>query len=365
MREQLDDSELETYARQIVLADIGYEGQLKLRNARVCLIGLGGLGSPTALKLTGMGVGYLRLVDRDIVSRSDLHRQNLYDRDSVGRPKVEAALARLRGLNPDVEIEVFPESFGPRNAAELIEGMDVVIDGLDRPEPRYLLNRACWRLNVPYVFGAAVESYGNASTLVPGRSACLECFMGGLGNEDLPVCGVVGVHPSVLGVISAVQVAEAVRLLTGKEPNLLNRLFYADLKSFEFNVLNLGPSGTCAVCSGEPAGEPQVVEERYFEEGCGREGRRTFFLLPRERFVLDLERLEGLLRNKGFPIVSSGPCGITFEPSVGRRYCLLRGGELNCQVAADAGGDLKKEIFDMYRSLLVDGLDFSPSIMPE
>jgi hypothetical protein len=137
------------------------------------------------------------------------------------------------------------------------------------------------------------------------------------------------------------------------------------LKSFEFNVMNLEPSGTCAVCSGEPAGEPQVVEERYFEEGCGREGRRTFFLLPRERFVLDLERLEGLLRNKGFPIVSSGPCGITFEPSVGRRYCLLRGGELNCQVAADAGGDLKKEIFDMYRSLLVDGLDFSPSIMPE
>jgi len=107
------------------------------------------------------------------------------------------------------------------------------------------------------------------------------------------------------------------------------------------------------------------VEERYFEEGCGREGKRTFFLMPRERFVLDLGRLEGMLRSKGFSIASSGPCGITFEPSGDRRYCLLRGGELNCQIAADAGGDPKREVLEMYRSLLVDGLGFSPSIMPE
>ncbi len=105
MKQELSDAELETYARQIALEDIGYDGQLKLRNAKACIIGLGGLGSLIALKLVGMGIGYLRIVDRDIVSRSDLHRQYLYDVDSVGEPKVEVALRKLSRVNPDVKLD--------------------------------------------------------------------------------------------------------------------------------------------------------------------------------------------------------------------------------------------------------------------
>ncbi|MGD9134167.1 MAG: HesA/MoeB/ThiF family protein, partial [Desulfobacterales bacterium] len=153
MPKELTDKELETYSRQIVLADIGYDGQLKLRNARACLIGVGGLGSPIATQLVGMGIGYLRIVDRDIVSRSDLHRQHLYDADCVGLPKVEVARQKLNKLNPDVMLEAIPESLNSINAEELIDGMDVVIDGLDRPEPRYLVNRICNKLKIPYVFG--------------------------------------------------------------------------------------------------------------------------------------------------------------------------------------------------------------------
>jgi adenylyltransferase/sulfurtransferase len=141
MKNELTDEELETYSRQVVLADIGYDGQLKLRNAKVCLvclIGVGGLGAPVALKLAGMGIGFLRIVDRDIVSRSDLHRQHLYDAQCVGQPKVEVAWRKLSQLNPDVELEPVPESLNSINAEELIAGMDVVIDGLDRPEPRYI-----------------------------------------------------------------------------------------------------------------------------------------------------------------------------------------------------------------------------------
>ena len=207
MPKKLTNKELETYARQIVLADIGYEGQLKLRNAKACLIGVGGLGSPIATQLVGMGIGYLRIVDRDIVSRSDLHRQHLYDADCVGMPKVEIAQQKLGKLNPDVKLDPIPESLNSINAKELIGGMDVIIDGLDRPEPRYLVNRTCNRLKIPYVFGAAIEAFGNVSTLLPGQTFCLECFMPGLKDEDLPVCAVVGVHPSVIGMVSSVQVS--------------------------------------------------------------------------------------------------------------------------------------------------------------
>ncbi|UCF94257.1 MAG: HesA/MoeB/ThiF family protein, partial [Desulfobacterales bacterium] len=167
MKTELTDSELEIYSRQIVLADIGYDGQLKLRNASACLIGVGGLGAPIALKLVGMGIGNLRLVDRDIVSRSDLHRQYLYDADTVGQPKVEAAWHKLSRLNPDVKIDPVPESLNSINAREVIGGVDVVLDGLDRPEPRYLVNRTCNDLRIPYIFGAAIEAFGNVSTLLP------------------------------------------------------------------------------------------------------------------------------------------------------------------------------------------------------
>ena len=223
MQKELTEKELETYSRQIVLADIGYDGQLKLRNARACLIGVGGLGSPIATQLVGMGIGYLRIVDRDIVSRSDLHRQHLYDADCVGLPKVEIAHQKLSKLNPDVKVDPIPESLNSINAEELIGGMDIVIDGLDRPEPRYLVNRICNKFKIPYVFGAAIEAFGNASTLMPGQTFCLECFMPGLKDEDLPVCGVVGVHPSVIGMVSSVQVSEAVRLIIGQKPKLALR----------------------------------------------------------------------------------------------------------------------------------------------
>ncbi len=132
MRKELTDEELETYSRQIVLSDIGYDGQLKLRNARVCLVGVGGLGSPVALKLVGMGIGFLRVIDRDIVSRSDLHRKYLDDIDSIGIPKVEVLFQKLSRLNPDVTLDPVPESLNSINAEELLADMDVIIDGLDR-----------------------------------------------------------------------------------------------------------------------------------------------------------------------------------------------------------------------------------------
>jgi adenylyltransferase/sulfurtransferase len=365
MPKKLTDTELETYSRQIVLADIGYDGQLKLRNSRACLIGVGGLGSPIATQLVGMGIGYLRLVDRDIVSRSDLHRQHLYDADSVGLPKVEVARQKLSRLNPDVKLEVIPESLNSMNASELIEGMDVVIDGLDRPEPRYLVNRVCNELKITYVFGAAIEAFGNVSTLMPGQTFCLECFMPGLKDEDLPVCGVVGVHPSVIGMVSSVQVSEAVRVIIGQPPKLANRLLYIDLREFEFNILEMQSVDSCRVCGTQPDGPPHEITDQFFEETCARDGRRNFVLSPRQRISIDLVKLNELLKKKRFSIQSTGQLGTTFNPSKDIRACFLKSGIMIAQTPPETKEAIKDSVFDVYHAILVDGLGLPSDILPK
>ena len=365
MIKELSDSELETYSRQVVLADIGYDGQIKLRNAKVCIIGIGGLGSPTALKLTGMGVGYLRMVDRDIVSRSDLHRQYLYDAESVGQPKVEVAYRKLRKLNPDVELDPIPESLNSLNADEIIQGMDIIIDGLDRPEPRYLINRICNKYKIPYIFGAAIEAYGNVATILPGQTFCLECFMSGLKDEDLPACGVVGVHPSVLGIISSVQVSEATRVLTGKDPSLLNKLLYFDLRGFEFNILKIHANDACNVCGLDSGTRPRDVEDQFYEETCARDGRRNFILSPRQRIEIDLQELKKVLKQNKYKITATGSFGIGFAPSPELTACILKSGIMNVQSPPKFEGNIKDQIFEIYESLLVKGLGLSTVILPQ
>ncbi len=365
MRKELTDQELDTYSRQIVLADIGYDGQLKLRNSKVCLIGVGGLGSPVALKLVGMGVGYLRFVDRDIVSRSDLHRQHLYDVDAIGRPKVEVAFNKLSRLNPDVTLDPVPESLNSINAEELISGMDIVIDGLDRPEPRYIVNRVCNKLKIPYVFGAAIEAFGNVSTILPGQTFCLECFMPGLKDEDLPVCGLVGVHPAVIGIISSLQVSEAVRVLIGREPKLFNKLLYVDLRELEFNVLDIPSLDACKVCGPNPDGAPMAVADRFFEETCARDGRRNFVTSPVKRIDLNMEQLGAVLKEKGLQIESSGSLGITFKKSEQFKACILKSGIMISQTPPQTESSFKDEVLETYRSILVEGMGLSEDILPE
>ena len=365
MPKKLNNKELETYSRQIVLADIGYDGQLKLRNAKACLIGVGGLGSPIATQLVGMGIGFLRIVDRDIVSRSDLHRQHLYDAHSVGMPKVEIAQQKLSRLNPDVKLDPIPESLNSINAEELIGGMDIVIDGLDRPEPRYLVNRTCQKFKIPYVFGAAIEAFGNASILIPGQTFCLECFMPGLKDGDLPVCGVVGVHPSVIGMVSSIQVSEAVRYIIGQKPKLYNKLLYIDLREFEFNILEMQPVNSCRVCGVQPDGPPEKITDRFFEETCARDGRRNFVLSPNQRINIDLGKLETLLKKKRIVIKSTGRFGTFFNPSKSIQACILKSGIMIAQTPPDTQADIKDTVFDIYRSLLVDGFGFSLDMIPE
>ncbi len=365
MVSELNDSELDTYSRQIVLADIGYDGQLKLRNASVCVVGVGGLGSPVALKLAGMGIGHLRLVDRDIVSRSDLHRQYLYDADHLGRPKVEVAADKLGRLNPDIVLEPVAESLTSHNVSDLFSGVDIVVDGLDRPEPRYLVNRTCQKMKLPYVFGAAVSTYGNVSTFIPGQTLCLECFMAGIKDDDLPSCGVVGVHPAVLGIIASVQVSETVRVLTGKKPALHGKILYVDLGELSFNLLDVPPSQDCSIC-GDMSGQIQFrVEDRFFEETCARDGRRNFIITPRRRIHINLNDLERCLKQKELAVHSVGRMGITFSDEAGLTACILDSGTLVAQTPPELDMAYKEKILFLYRKIVIDGLNLSPDLLME
>jgi len=309
---ELSEEELEYYSRQVVMAEMGYNAQLKLKNSKACLLGVGGLGSPAAMQLAAMGVGHLRIVDRDVVELTNLHRQHLYGVDDVGYPKVEAAAKRLQQLNPYITVEPLVLSVNETNAECIVQGMDVVVDGLDSMVARYAINRACTKLGVPYVFGAAITTTGNLSTIVPGETACLECFYGNLDDKKLPKCGVVGVHPSLVNIIASLEVSEAIRILTGKQPRLANKLLHFDLDEMDFNEISLSNVESCPVCGRHPSGSLMPLKHELVEEICGRKGKKVFVIVPGENLDVNLVGLKSYLARKGFSIKVEGKLGLTF-----------------------------------------------------
>ncbi|UCD45102.1 MAG: HesA/MoeB/ThiF family protein [Candidatus Bathyarchaeota archaeon] len=311
--EFFSEEELVYYSRQIVLKELGLQGQARLKDAHVCVAGLGGLGSPVSTQLASMGVGHLRIVDRDVVEMSNLQRQHLYGVDSVGYPKVEAAATRLERMNPYIAIEPMPLSITPGNAEKIISGMDLVVDCLDSMAPRYALNRACVKLGIPMIFGAVISNVGNATTIIPGETACLECFQGNVDDEALPSCAVAGVHPSVIGILASIQVSEVVRVLTGRPPNLADSLIFCDLEDLSFEKIKLAKVDNCPVCGTSPKSEPSPIRHEPVQEICGREGRRVYVFSPDDDMGLGLWALNGRLAALGYSIDVEARMGTTFS----------------------------------------------------
>jgi adenylyltransferase/sulfurtransferase len=342
------DKELEYYSRQIVLEEIGLAGQKRLKGARVCVVGVGGLGSPVTIQLASIGVGHIRIVDRDVVELSNLQRQHIYGIDKVGYPKVEAAMERLKLLNPFIEVEPVPMSMNPRNAEGLIAGVDLVVDCLDSMSARYSLNRACVKLGVPYVHGAVITHIGNASTIIPGETACLECFQGNVDDDALPTCAVAGVHPSVISIIASIQVSEAVRLLLGKPPNLADKLLFCDLEDLSFEEIALSRAEACPVCGNEPRSEPAAIKQDPVQEICGREGRRVFVFAPDEDQDVNLTSLNSRLRDLGYEPSVEATLGTTFSKGP------VKGSVLKSGVAILEGVDGVDEAKLLHENLLRD-----------
>jgi len=245
------------YSRQELFAPIGPEGQAKLRAARVLVVGCGALGSALAETLTRAGVGRLTVVDRDLVEPSNLQRQSLFEEDDAAqaRPKAMAAEARLRRINSDVDVKGLVADLDAAAAADLVRDSDLVLDGSDNFEIRYVLNDVCLHAGVPWVYGACVAAHGAVLAVRPGRTPCLRCVVG---EKPAPgtgeTCDTVGVVAPVVQAIAGVQGAEALKLLVGDTPALLPGLVTLDLWAGSFEVTDL---------SGREPWCPSCVEARY------------------------------------------------------------------------------------------------------
>ena len=326
--EGLTPRELDRFSRQVMLEEIGYNGQIKLRQAKICIVGSGGLGNPIATKLAAMGVGALRIIDRDTIELTNLHRQTLFDEDDVGQVKVEVAARKLRKLAPHCEIEPVPMSIGAANAAEAVGGCDVVVDALDSVDARYALNAACVRLGIPFVTGAAVGVSGQAFTVMPGSSACYYCVFPDLDEDSMPTCSVEGVHPSILSVVGGVEVAEAVKVVLGREPSLSERILHIDLEEMEFHKTRTFRVPECPVCGdggdggGTDPGTPKQQQQGkdrdglVLEELCGRNrGKRTFAVTPPAALDVDLGAVSDAARQIGFAVENQGDLGLSLRTS--------------------------------------------------
>lgn len=348
----LSESEIEYYSRQIVLPDIGYKGQVKLKGASVCIVGLGGLGSPAALQLAAMGVGHLRLVDHDVVELSNLQRQHIYSVKFLGYPKVEAAAIRLKELNPNIEVEPLPISLNHRTIEEAIRDVNVVIDGLDRMSTRYIVNRACQKIGVPYIYGAAIMTFGSASTIIPGETPCLECFQGGIDDDMLPSCAVVGVHPATLNIIASIEVSEATKIITGKKPQLASKLLHCDISEMIFETIGVSRAEKCPVC-GLKGAPSKPIEEKVIMELCGREGKRVFLIVPRRNLNIDMNKLSWTIDSlKDFKIKVRANLGITFTDNINNRTISI----LKSGIMIVDNVNSEDEAYNFYRRILVDGL---------
>ncbi|HXN24803.1 MAG TPA: ThiF family adenylyltransferase [Candidatus Dormibacteraeota bacterium] len=250
----------EKYSRQILFAPLGDQGQRRLLGSRAVLVGCGALGTSLANLLVRGGVGHLRIVDRDFVEASNLQRQTLFDeqdaRDAL--PKAIAAERRLAKINSSVRIEGVVADLGSENVQELLGGYDVILDGTDNFETRFLVNEAAIKLGVPWVYGAVVASYGITMTIRPGETACLACLVeSGAATAVDETCDTVGVLGAIAGVISSIEAAEAMKILSGNWQALHGRLISCDVWSGRFQSIGIERNLGCRTCAGR--------EFRYLE----------------------------------------------------------------------------------------------------
>jgi adenylyltransferase/sulfurtransferase len=296
-----------------MLEEIGYQGQLKLKQSKVCVVGVGGLGNPITARLAAMGVGKIRIVDRDVIELSNLHRQTMFNEDDVGQVKVETAAKKLRKLNPDIIIEELPVSINDYTAFDAVDGCDVVIDALDSVNARYSLNKACIEKKIPFVTGAAVGVTGQSFTILPNESACYHCLFPALDEDSMPTCSIEGVHPSILSIIGGIEVSEAVKIITGKEPSLRDKVLHVDLENLIFNFTKVSKVEECSVC-GSGRKQEKISEELILEELCGRnKGKRTFSITPTYSVVLNVDQIKSIAKQKQFTVENLGELGLSLR----------------------------------------------------
>jgi len=263
---ELSSLEIGRYSRHLILPEVGMEGQRKLKNARVLLVGTGGLGAPAGMYLAAAGVGHLGVVDFDSVDVSNLQRQIIHGTRDIGRPKIASAKDRIHDINPFVQVEAYETRLTSRNAMEIIRDYDLVLDGTDNFPTRYLVNDACVLLGKPNVYGSIFRFEGQASVFGAKNGACYRCLYPEPPPPGMvPSCaegGVLGVLP---GIVGSIQANEAIKLILGGGRTLVNRLLTFDAWEMRFRELKLRKNPQCPLCGDNP----KIRELIDYEAFCG------------------------------------------------------------------------------------------------
>lgn len=306
------------YSRHFPLQSIGRKGQSLLGRTHVLIAGVGGLGTKSADLLVGLGIGKITLVDFDVVEMSNLPRQSLFTIEDIGKAKVDVAAERLQKRNPSVEIVCKPIQIDGLSVDSLLDDVDVIIDGLDRFSSRRPLHYHAMQRKIPYIFAGAVAETANLSTfLFEPEDPCMICIFGEAEDNPELTCEFQGVHPSILEIAASIQVAEAVKIVTGKQPTLKGKLLTIDLDELDFETITFAKNPKCTVCS--------VLKE---EKGALGERKRYQIPLPngktakvtsicgRNTYIAEISDIQNLDLNKfreGFKIVTSSENAISFE----------------------------------------------------
>mgnify|MGYP003937360975 FL=1 len=350
----LKNEDLQRYSRQIMLDEIGFVGLEKLRKAKVCVVGVGGIGNPVVTQLTAMGIGKLKIVDRDIIEISNLHRQHLYTEEDIGRVKVEAAKARLEQINSSVQIEALPNSVTKYTAENIVKGFDIVVDALDSIDARYALNDACIKLNIPLIYAGALGMLGSICTIIPNKTACLRCIFPALAEDDMPTCSTEGVHPSILYLVGGIQVSEVVKIILGERPTLENKLLYIDLNDLSLEKVPVFRQAECPSCGTKRIDNDQLeIKQLIIEELCGRDrGKRTYTVTPAENsIILNLNGIEKSAERLGYRIKTKGELGLTVISSNSDNLSISF---MTSGAATIVGAKSEEEALSIYKSFVDD-----------
>jgi molybdopterin/thiamine biosynthesis adenylyltransferase len=331
--ENLNQFAKDFYSRQVILKELGKAGQKRLGDSKVAVVGVGGLGTVSSLYLALAGVGSLRLIDQDIVEIKNLHRQILYTRADLDYPKAEVATERLRALNPLISAEAVTENVNSGNVERLLSSVDVVVDGLDNMATRYLINRVCVQMKIPYVFGAATGLEGNLSVFKTPETPCLECVLPNLSDNELLKCdtrGVLGVTP---GIIGAMQAFEAIKLSTGVWEPLSGKLMICDFTDMSFTSVDIAKSSSCPACKGSL---PAALRERLVWL-CGQ---NTANINPEKTLKLDLDKVYQMIQNLGLKVRVRSRLALMFDYK-GLEVSLFNGGRMLIKNVPDEDAALK------------------------
>lgn len=280
------------YSRQILFQAIGKNGQEKLLSSRVLLVGCGALGASHAEILARAGVGFLRIVDRDFVEFSNLQRQTLFsETDALNRiPKAIAAKNRIAEINSEIEVEAIVADVNNSNIESFVKDVDLVLDGTDNFQVRYLVNDACVKLNKTWIYGAAVSSYGTTMTILPNETPCLRCIFEEMPSAgSAPTCDTAGVIQPIITSISAIQTTEALKILTGNFDKLHKSLIQIDVWQNDWRKIKLGkPYETCETCAKRNFEFLEAENADFFTALCGRDAVQ---IRPANASEIDLHKL--------------------------------------------------------------------------